>query len=241
MPTKNELWNEKSLDYPRYSKDLTYLQKELLNNLKDIDFANKTLLDIGCANGVFTLHLAKKVKEICAIDIASNMLDILSCDAQKNKITNIKTECINFKDFNTKNHFDIALLTLCPALENDEDFLKFLNIADTKIYFNFASKRKNSFLDVIFKEFNTECKAYNESDIEVFLLKNNLKFKKNIIYENRQVIKSKNECIKNALWHLKMNGIFVKQIEVENIINKYFKNEKIIQNINTSFKLLIID
>lgn len=241
MHTKSKLWNERALDYPRYSKKLSNLQQEILNNLKDIDFTDKNLLDIGCANGVFTLHLAKKLKEIYAIDSAKDMLNILLQDAQTNQITNIKCECISFQDFIPKTHFDLALLTLCPALKNDDDFIKFLNIADKKIYFNFASKRKNSFLDVIFKEFNTECKAYNESDIEVFLLKNNFTFKKNIIHENRQIVKSKNECIINALWHLKMNGISTNEIEVKNIINKYFKNEKIIQNINTSFKLLIIN
>lgn len=66
------LWDKKAKTYARYQNTLNTIQKqtfEYLQNLK-ISFQDKSIIDIGCGTGVWTLHLAKEAKEILALDSA---------------------------------------------------------------------------------------------------------------------------------------------------------------------------
>ncbi len=110
------LWDKKAKTYTRYDEKLNEIQKLTFDKLKalNIHFDNKYIIDIGCGTGVWTLHLAKKAKEILAIDNAKAMLEILKQDALTHNINNIKTLNIDFKDFceNYKFSFDLILFIL---------------------------------------------------------------------------------------------------------------------------------
>ncbi|HHY2126948.1 TPA: class I SAM-dependent methyltransferase [Campylobacter jejuni] len=235
------LWDRKAKTYTRYQNTLNTIQKqtfEYLQNLK-ISFQNKNIIDIGCGTGVWTLHLAKEAKEIFALDSANAMLEILQEDAKKLNLNNIKCENLSFETWMQNNpnaKFDLAFLSMSPALQNEKDYTNFLNLAKIKIYLGWADYRKSDFLDPIFKYFNTEFKGFYKKDLESYLLEKNIFFHKIVFDEIRKVQRTKEEAIENALWHLSMNKITVSKETVSS-----FVENDIIETIESKIKLLIIN
>ncbi|MFQ6342838.1 class I SAM-dependent methyltransferase [Campylobacter sp. VTCC 70190] len=235
------LWDKKAKTYARYNEKLNTLQKqsfEYLQKLK-ITFQDKSLIDIGCGTGVWTLHLAKEAKEILALDSAKTMLEILQEDAKTLNFTHIKCENLSFKEWIQKNphsSFDIAFLSMSPALEDTKAYEDFLNLAKIKIYLAWADYRKSDFLDPIFKHFNTEFKGFYKQDLEAYLLEKNIVFHKIVFDEVRQIQRSKEEALENALWHLSMNKITTSR----EIVSSFVEND-IIETIESKIKLLIVN
>ncbi|MBX1797795.1 class I SAM-dependent methyltransferase [Campylobacter jejuni] len=235
------LWDKKAKTYARYQNTLNTIQKqtfEYLQNLK-ISFRNKSIIDIGCGTGVWTLHLAKEAKEILALDSANTMLEILQEDAKKPNLDNIKCENLSFETWMQNNpnvKFDLAFLSMSPALQNEKDYTNFLNLAKIKIYLGWADYRKSDFLDPIFKYFNTEFKGFYKKDLENYLLEKNIFFHKIVFDETRKVQRTKEEAIENALWHLSMNKITASKETVSS-----FVENDITETIESKIKLLIIN
>ena len=232
------LWDKKAKTYARFSPTLNKIQKQSFEEFQKLglDFKDKSVIDIGCGTGVWTLHLAFLAKEILALDNSKAMLEILQEDASKLGLSNIKSVNLSFEDFMRENanlRFDIAFLSMSPALQND--YKHFLNLAQKKIYLAWADLRKSDFLDPIFKHFKTEFKGFYKQDFESFLLENDIDFHK-VIFEERRVVKrTREEAIENALWHLDMNGIKVEKNELESLILEDVR-EKIVAKI----KLIIV-
>jgi len=235
------LWDKKAKTYARYNEKLNTLQKqsfEYLQKLK-ITFQDKSIIDIGCGTGVWTLHLAKEAKEILALDSAKTMLEILQEDAKTLNFTHIKCENLSFKEWIQKNphsSFDIAFLSMSPALEDTKAYEDFLNLAKIKIYLAWADYRKSDFLDPIFQHFNTEFKGFYKQDLEAYLLEKNIVFHKIVFDEVRQIQRSKEEALENALWHLSMNKITTSR----EIVSSFVEND-IIETIESKIKLLIVN
>ncbi|EOA2510638.1 class I SAM-dependent methyltransferase [Campylobacter upsaliensis] len=232
------LWDKKAKNYARFSPTLNTIQRQSFEEFQKLglDFKDKSVIDIGCGTGVWTLHLAFLAKEILALDNSKAMLEILQEDASKLGLSNIKSVNLSFEDFMRENanlRFDIAFLSMSPALQND--YKHFLNLAQKKIYLAWADLRKSDFLDPIFKHFKTEFKGFYKQDFESFLLENDIDFHK-VIFEERRVVKrTREEAIENALWHLHMNGINAKKNELESLILGDVR-EKIVAKI----KLIIV-
>ncbi|TKX33701.1 class I SAM-dependent methyltransferase [Campylobacter taeniopygiae] len=233
-----DLWDKKAKNYVRYGK-LNDIQKQTFEKINElnIDFINKNIVDIGCGTGVWTLHLAQKAKSVLGVDNSKAMLEILQEDALKNNTNNVKTLHLDFESFYKENQekFDIAFLSMSPALQNENDFKAFLNLASQRIYLGWADYRKSDFLDPIFKHFNTEFKGCYKKDLESFLLEKNINFYKFVFDEERVVYRSKDEAIENALWHLSMNNIKTNREK----ITKFIKSD-IKETIVSKIKLLVL-
>ncbi len=67
---------------------------------------NFTVLELGAGTGRFTLPIAKKVKQVFAADISSNMLNVLRNKADQNKIKNITTVVTDIEEFNSDKKYD---------------------------------------------------------------------------------------------------------------------------------------
>ncbi|TQR32461.1 class I SAM-dependent methyltransferase [Campylobacter sp. MIT 99-7217] len=235
------LWDQKAKTYARYSKDLNEIQKQSFEIFKDlgIKFEDKTLIDIGCGTGVWTLHLAFLAKEVLALDSSLSMLEILSMDSQNLGLTNVKTTHLQFDDFilqNPKARFDIAFLSMSPSLQSTKDFEAFISLADIKIYLGWAKFRQSDFLAPIFKHFNVKPKKVPyEKKFQDFLDEKNIPYKSFIFDEKRIVKRSKEEALQNALWHLKMSDINADEKE----LSKLIKTE-VTETISSKIKLLIL-
>ncbi|HEC1766362.1 TPA: class I SAM-dependent methyltransferase [Campylobacter lari] len=230
------LWNKKAKSYARYNPNLNEIQKATFAKLGSLQ--DKSVVDIGCGSGVWTLHLAQKAKSVLGIDSSSAMLEILQEDAKTHAISNIKTLNLDFENFykNNNTKFDLAFLSMSPALQNEKDYQAFLSLASKKVYLGWASRRKSSFLDPIFERFNTHFKGFCEEDLQSFLNAQNIPYEYEIFNETRVVKRDKESAIENALWHLGMNGINANKQELES-----FVKDEVEELIEAKIKLLIID
>ncbi|EGK8083819.1 class I SAM-dependent methyltransferase [Campylobacter lari] len=230
------LWNKKAKSYARYNPNLNEIQKATFAKLGSLQ--DKSVVDIGCGSGVWTLHLAQKAKSVLGIDSSSAMLEILQEDAKTHAISNVKTLNLDFENFykNNNTKFDLAFLSMSPALQNEKDYQAFLNLASKKVYLGWASRRKSSFLDPIFEHFNTHFKGFYEEDLQGFLNAQNIPYESEIFNETRVVKRDKESAIENALWHLSMNGINANKQELES-----FVKDEVEEIIEAKIKLLIID
>ncbi|MCW0185726.1 class I SAM-dependent methyltransferase [Campylobacter lari] len=230
------LWNKKAKNYARYSSNLNEIQKVTFAKLGSLQ--GKIVVDIGCGSGVWTLHLAQKAKSVLGVDSSSAMLEILQEDAKTHAISNVRTLNLDFENFykNNNTNFDLAFLSMSPALQNEKDYKAFLSLASKKVYLGWASRRKSSFLDPIFEHFNTHFKGFYEEDLQSFLNAQNISYESEIFNEIRVVKRDKDSAIENALWHLSMNGINANKQELES-----FVKDEVEEIIEAKIKLLIID
>ncbi|EAI5629521.1 class I SAM-dependent methyltransferase [Campylobacter lari] len=230
------LWNKKAKSYARYNPNLNEIQKATFVKLGSLQ--GKSVVDIGCGSGVWTLHLAQKAKSVLGVDSSSAMLEILQEDAKTHAISNIKTLNLDFENFYKNNNikFDLAFLSMSPALQNEKDYKAFLNLASKKVYLGWASRRKSSFLDPIFEHFNTHFKGFYEEDLQGFLNAQNIPYEVEIFNETRVVKRDKDSAMENALWHLNMNGLNVNKQELES-----FVKDEVEEIIEAKIKLLVID
>lgn len=88
-------WDEKSSDMAASVINSPYVNDFISHmNLS----GDEVVLDIGCGPGTLAIPLAKKVKEVIAIDFSAQMLEELKAYALREGITNIKTYHIGWKD-----------------------------------------------------------------------------------------------------------------------------------------------
>jgi len=125
----NELWNEAVKGLPdkkssgswdkiapkfgKWTQKDNY-SEELLNKIK-ID-RNDTVLDIGCGNGIVTIPLAKKAKQVTAMDMSPKMLDMLKENAENEGLDNITFVNQRIEGLDVKNGIephDVVLASRC--------------------------------------------------------------------------------------------------------------------------------
>lgn len=173
----------------------------------------------------------------------------------QSKISNAQDQearALNLKDTVSENResenfkipavFDIAFLTMSPALKSTEDFEAFLALGDCKIYLNWASERNSSMLAPLFERFGTGHKrlATAAEKFEALLGARDIKFKSEILTEKREQKRSLQEAVQNAAWHLHMDGAEASEREIEEILKKRAKSGMISDEIEASFKLFYI-
>lgn len=173
----------------------------------------------------------------------------------QSEISNVQAQearALNLKDAVSKNRgcenfkipavFDIAFLTMSPALKSTEDFEAFLALGERKIYLNWASERNSSMLAPLFERFGTGAKrlATAAEKFEALLGARDIKFKSEILTERREQKRSLQEAVQNAAWHLHMDGAEASEREIEEILKKRAKGGVISDEIEASFKLFYI-
>ena len=173
----------------------------------------------------------------------------------QSEISNAKAQevrALNLKDAASKNRgsknfkipavFDIAFLTMSPALKSEQDFEAFLELGERKIYLNWASERNSSMLAPLFERFGAGHKrlATAAEKFEALLGARDIKFKSEILTEKREQKRSLQEAVQNAAWHLHMDGAEASEREIEELLKKRAKDGMISDEIEASFKLFYI-
>ena len=173
----------------------------------------------------------------------------------QSKISNAQAQearALNLKDAASKSResenlkipavFDIAFLTMSPALKSTEDFEAFLALGERKIYLNWASERNSSMLAPLLERFGAGYKrlATAAEKFEALLGGRDIKFKSEILTEKREQKRSLQEAVQNAAWHLHMDGAEASEREIEELLKKRAKGGMISDEIEASFKLFYI-
>ena len=171
--------------------------------------------------------------------------EISNLQAQEAQVLNFKdaaSKTRESKNFKIPAVFDIAFLTMSPALKSTEDFEAFLALGERKIYLNWASERNSSMLAPLFERFGTGHKrlATAAEKFEALLGARDIKFKSEILTEKREQKRSLQEAVQNAAWHLHMDGAEASEREIEELLKKRAKDGMISDEIEASFKLFYI-
>jgi SAM-dependent methyltransferase len=95
-----------------------------------------TVLDVGCGPGLLAIPMAKKSKHLTALDVSSEMLKYLKENAEREKVSNIKTINIAFETAkigkDVERH-DIVVVSRSMGWEHNlEQFLRGMNDAAKK-------------------------------------------------------------------------------------------------------------
>ncbi|OHD95563.1 MAG: methyltransferase type 11, partial [Sulfurimonas sp. GWF2_37_8] len=119
-------WDNRSKELAPTMQNSSYV-KEFISRM-DICKEN-VVLDIGCGPGTLAIPLAKRVKQVIAIDFSAQMLEELEAYAKKEGITNIKTYHIGWEDdWNILPEIDIVVASRSVEVQD-------IGVALTKISF----------------------------------------------------------------------------------------------------------
>lgn len=204
------LWDKKAKYYNRFTPNHNTFQYRILTKLKErgIIFHNKTLLDVGCGTGIYTLHLAKEALHVKALDFSIEMLNILKADAKKEGLLpKLTIEYTTWEDFQSDTPFNILFSSMSPALRSHLDFEKFHALANEYcIYLGWAGKRESTLLDPIFKAHSLSLKAPPGAErLKAWLEEHCIDYCSEYIEESRLHVKPYEEALNSILWHLEIN------------------------------------
>jgi len=115
-PKENQVihfYNNLAQEYDAEQEEFAFVrqpEKELLlATFKKVLKPNMRVLEIGAGTGRFTLEMASHVKEVVAVDIAENMLDVMRKKISDQKRENVKIFCGDFLDLELDGSFDLIV------------------------------------------------------------------------------------------------------------------------------------
>lgn len=206
------IWNKKAKQYNRFSHDSTTFQHTILSKIaqRGIDFKGKTVLDIGCGTGVYTLHIAKDAKHVTALDFSQEMLDILQEDAiQEGLEPKFTFTCNTWSDFQATTPLDILFSSMSPAFKSDADFEKMHLLAKEHcVYLGWGGRRESTLLDPLFQAHGETLNVPAGAEkLRSWLDRHTISYTTEYIEELRHHTKPYDDARESALWHFEINGV----------------------------------
>ncbi len=149
MTAKNstrEFWNSRAESFPRYEAGADTYEGRMLQLARDngVDFRGKTVLDVGCGSGMYTIRLAQEAASVTAVDISDEMLRILMQDAAAQGLANIRPVLSDWEHFALEERFQIVFASMTPALSDDAAREKLQHYALEQVVFMGFTERKTS-------------------------------------------------------------------------------------------------
>jgi SAM-dependent methyltransferase len=145
-----EEWDIKSKDFALSTQDSPYVN-DFISRMQI--FGDEVVLDIGCGPGTLAIPLAKRVKEVIAIDFSAKMLQELKDYAEREGITNIKTYHLGWEDdWNKLPKVDIAVASRSMEVQNiHQALIKMNSQAKKACYVTYMAG--GSFVDIKILDF----------------------------------------------------------------------------------------
>jgi len=237
-------WDKRSARYERFTGTLSDERREFIEKVREfgVEFEGKTLLDIGAGTGVYSLFLAQICKFVTATDVSEKMIEILKADAAKFGISNLEAFVCDFCDFLPKKRYDIAFLTMSPALKSEKEMEKFLNLGEKHVFKAWRENRISSLFSHFVSEDRRKMSA-NLEDFEQFLAKNGVKYQSFDFDEIWEKERDVDDAFSDVSWHMELNKTeFDAQIlrsSIAKLIAKSGKNGKILDKNISKTRLLV--
>lgn len=229
------LWDKRAKNFPRYDKNLKE-DKIIFDffNAKEVNLKDKVILDLGCGNGRYALHLAKQARLVYAFDISSEMIENVRNDAKVHNICNVECICGDWESFDVDRFtkpIDLVFASLTPALNTFERFKKAISIAkEGMMYIGWGNKRESAFLEEIFKAHNAKLEIpVGAKDVEGYLKELNIELPE-VKFITKNINKKKNfqDAISDAVFQLEMHNVEPNNSLIKDIItNKWLHNDMV--------------
>lgn len=142
---KSSDWDKKSKELAPSMQNSSYVD-EFISRM---DIAgDEIVLDIGCGPGTLAIPLAKRVKQVIAIDFSKDMLKELEIFAKKEGITNIITYHLGWDDdWSTLPEVDIVVASRSMEVSDIEEALQKINTQAKKACY-ITYKAGGSYVDM---------------------------------------------------------------------------------------------
>lgn len=160
-----EYWNSRAQDYPRYKEGEDGLEAWVLRLAHEhgVDFKGKSVLDVGCGSGKFTIRIAREAASVLGTDISDEMLRILKEDAEAQGLANIECVCAGWDAFASEQKFDSVFASMTPAVASDENRQKLMDYAlDEVVYVGFDEHMLTDVLRGLFDHYKVQTKRHND-------------------------------------------------------------------------------
>ena len=224
-------WDEMSKSYPHYGdSDMMRDVKRALEFCYDngVKFQGE-IVDIGAGTGIIDLEIALKNEvSITAVDMSEQMLEILKNDAKKlgveKKITTIKS---NFDEFEPKRQFDIAIASLCPAINSVKNAHKFINLTkNLGIYVAWGAYKECEFLDLLIPEPNPNIKGcIKTANMHEILTNHNIEFKCEFFMADWENVMSEEKAMQYARSMLMRCDLKIDETHIKSVIAKFMRKD----------------
>ena len=96
--------------YTATSKDDFAVKSRISMIERYVQLVGKTILDIGCGNGIYTVEIAKKAKYVVGVDCNKEFLKMAIEYAKKENVNNVDFIVSFAENFSLKQKFDIAIM-----------------------------------------------------------------------------------------------------------------------------------
>ena len=173
------------------------------------------------------------------MDISGEMLKVMVEDAAKFNISNLTAVQSDFKNFNPNCVYDVAFSTMSPAIADEEDFVKFINLGEKRVYLWWNKPRYSSVLELFYEGAQRGCFKEKANFFEEYLRRENIAFNSCVLEESREQKRTLEEMTQNALWHLQIANFAHEENAVRSRLESIAKDGLVTEKIVSSMKLLV--
>ena len=140
------LWNARAATFPRFEEGEDNYEAGMLRQVKElgVDFHGKSVLDVGCGSGMYTIRLARQARAVTALDLSEEMLRILRRDAEALGLANIEYLRSSWMEYEDPRCYEIVFCSMNPAIQDDQSREKLLRHASDRVVFIAFSRRPPS-------------------------------------------------------------------------------------------------
>ncbi|MGE4318701.1 MAG: methyltransferase domain-containing protein [Deferribacterales bacterium] len=199
---QQKFWNSKAAVFPRFEEGENNYEAKMLNNIRNlgVDFKDRTLLDVGCGSGMYTIRLAREAQKVTASDISETMLDILMMDAESLGISNIIPVLSDWKDFHSDERFDIVFCSMTPAAHSDSARQKLTDYSRGQIiYMGFGGVMESDVLNALYPVFGISQREFNDAArMKEWLTKNGYAFRSKTVDGEWLTMRTEDELVHNS-------------------------------------------
>jgi len=240
-----ERWKKKSSVYPRYKNSEDVIEAQIYRSINSagVDFKGKSVLDVGCGTGVYTIRIAKDAANLTGIDISKEMLDILHEDAAEQGCGNVETIISPWDTFPLNGRrWDITVSTMTPAVQTFEDYEKICESAsEAVVYLGWGGRRDVEPLEyIVGKTMIKPGMFHNSLNMKKWLDEKGFEYYSEIYDEERYKHMSFEEAISYCFEELEIREVFALRGDIEQELQRFVQQDGSVKfKINARLELIV--
>jgi SAM-dependent methyltransferase len=237
-------WDKKAHRYGRYTPEGDHLERIICDLMEEmgVDFERKSVVDIGCGTGIYTLRIAQRAAHVDALDISEEMIKILEGDASGYGIDNVHAFHSDWEAFALpEKPYDYALSTMSPATRDAAGFAKMHRCAQTKIFLGWGAKRGTILLEELIAAHGATYTPPNGAvRLKEWLEAENIPYDLEEYPEQKVRSRPLAKAIDAYTWHLNVRDLTPDRERIEAILRKHMDGEgNVVERVVNYFNLIV--